>query len=39
MRDEGKLLIVITHDDKYFDIADVVYKMELGTISALALQD
>ncbi len=39
MRDEGKLLIVITHDDKYFDIADVVYKMELGTISALAMQD
>lgn len=34
MRDEGKLLIVITHDDKYFDMANKVYKMEMGTISA-----
>lgn len=33
MRDEGKLLIVITHDDKYFDMANKVYKMEMGTIS------
>lgn len=33
MRDEGKLLIVITHDDKYFDIANKVYKMEMGRIS------
>ena len=39
MRDEGKLLIVITHDDKYFDMADVVYKMEMGVISELAMQD
>lgn len=33
MRDEGKLLIVITHDDKYFDMASKVYKMEMGTLS------
>lgn len=33
MKDEGKLLIVITHDDKYFDIANKVYKMEMGKIS------
>lgn len=39
MRDEGKLLIVITHDDHYFDMADVVYKMEMGTIAALTAQD
>ncbi|WP_337966391.1 cyclic peptide export ABC transporter [uncultured Flavobacterium sp.] len=32
MKDEGKLLIVITHDDKYFDIANKVYKMEMGKI-------
>ena len=35
MRDEGKLLIVITHDDKYFDLANKVYKMEMGKISML----
>nr|WP_315033454.1 cyclic peptide export ABC transporter [uncultured Chryseobacterium sp.] len=35
MREEGKLLIVITHDDKYFDVADKVYKMEMGRISEL----
>jgi cyclic peptide transporter len=35
MRDEGKLLIVITHDDKYFDLANKVYKMEMGKISLL----
>lgn len=35
MRDEGKLLIVITHDDKYFNIADIVYKMEMGKIDVL----
>lgn len=39
MRDEGKLLIVITHDDKYFDIADMVYKMEMGKIAELNMQD
>ena len=34
MKDEGKLLIVITHDDKYFDVANKVYKMEMGKIYA-----
>ena len=32
MKDEGKLLIVITHDDKYFYVANKVYKMEMGKI-------
>ncbi|SEO95038.1 cyclic peptide transporter [Flavobacterium sp. CF108] len=32
MRNEGKILIIITHDDKYFDIADNIYKMEMGKI-------
>ncbi len=35
MRDEGKLLIVITHDDKYFNLANKVYKMEMGKISQI----
>ena len=26
MKQEGKTVIVITHDDRYFDYADTVYK-------------
>ncbi|MCK8524323.1 cyclic peptide export ABC transporter [Aquimarina sp. D1M17] len=33
MREEGKILIIISHDDKYFDLADNIYKMEMGKIS------
>jgi len=35
MREEGKILIIISHDDKYFDLADNIYKMEMGRISTL----
>ncbi len=30
MREEGKILIIITHDEKYFGLADKTYKMEMG---------
>ena len=33
MRQEGKILIIISHDDKFFDLADNIYKMEMGKIS------
>lgn len=33
MRQEGKILIIISHDDKYFDLADNIYKMDMGKIS------
>lgn len=33
MREEGKILIIISHDDKYFGLADNIYKMEMGQIS------
>lgn len=33
MREEGKILIIISHDDKYFDLADNIYKMDMGRIS------
>ncbi len=33
MRKEGKILIIISHDDQYFDLADNIYKMEMGQIS------
>lgn len=32
MKKEGKIVIAITHDDHYFDVADKVIKMELGKI-------
>ena len=35
IKDEGKILIIISHDDKYFDLADKIYKMDMGTISLL----
>ncbi|XLS30261.1 cyclic peptide export ABC transporter [Flavobacteriaceae bacterium M23B6Z8] len=35
MRKEGKILIIISHDDKYFSLADHIYKMDMGTISVL----
>lgn len=30
MRASGKIVIAITHDDQYFDVADCVYKMNQG---------
>ncbi|CAM1356211.1 cyclic peptide export ABC transporter [Tenacibaculum halocynthiae] len=35
MRAEGKILIIISHDDKYFNLADNIYKMDMGKISVL----
>jgi cyclic peptide transporter len=32
MKRRGKLVIAITHDDHYFDIADKVLKMEMGKV-------
>jgi putative ATP-binding cassette transporter len=35
MKQEGKIVIAITHDDHYFDVADKVVKMEMGKIEFL----
>lgn len=32
LKDRGKTLIVVTHDDQYFDLADKIYKLEFGNI-------
>ncbi|HEX3047044.1 MAG TPA: ATP-binding cassette domain-containing protein, partial [Bacillota bacterium] len=32
LKNRGKLVIAITHDDRYFDLADRIVKMELGKI-------
>lgn len=33
MRQEGKILIIISHDDKFFHLADNIYKMDQGSMS------
>jgi putative pyoverdin transport system ATP-binding/permease protein len=35
LRDMGKILIVITHDDVFFDVADKIYKMDSGKIETI----
>jgi cyclic peptide transporter len=32
MKENGKIVIAITHDDHYFDVADKVVKMDMGQI-------
>ena len=32
MKEEGKIVIAITHDDHYFNAADRVIKMDMGKI-------
>ncbi|MCP5105577.1 MAG: cyclic peptide export ABC transporter, partial [bacterium] len=32
MKEKGKIVIAVTHDDHYFDVADRVLKMDLGNI-------
>jgi cyclic peptide transporter len=35
MKEEGKIVIAITHDDHYFDVADQIIKMDMGTIETV----
>jgi len=35
LKERGVTIISITHDDKYFDAADRVFKMDLGQLSEL----
>ncbi|MCK4761230.1 MAG: cyclic peptide export ABC transporter [Candidatus Aminicenantes bacterium] len=35
MKEEGKIVIAITHDDHYFDAADRVIKMDMGKIDII----
>jgi cyclic peptide transporter len=36
MKADGKIVIAITHDDHYFDVADKVVKMDFGQIEKVA---
>ena len=35
MKERGKIVIAITHDDHYFDAADKVVKMDMGKVDIL----
>ncbi len=35
MKEEGKIVIAITHDDHYFDVADRIIKMDMGKIETV----
>ncbi|PUZ30110.1 cyclic peptide transporter [Chitinophaga costaii] len=35
MKDAGKIVIAITHDDQYFHVADKVYKMNQGKLETM----
>ncbi len=35
MKEKGKMVIAITHDDHYFDVADRVVKMDMGQIDLI----
>ncbi|ELR68780.1 Beta-lactamase [Fulvivirga imtechensis AK7] len=39
MKEEGKLIIAITHDDHYFDVADHVVKMDQGKMEKYTVED
>ena len=32
MKEQGKIVIAITHDDHYFDAADRIIKLDMGKI-------
>lgn len=35
MKEEGKIIMAITHDDHYFDVADKIIKMDMGKIDLI----
>ena len=36
MKEDGKIIIAITHDDHYFDVADKIIKMDLGKVEFIS---
>ncbi|QUX94654.1 multidrug ABC transporter permease/ATP-binding protein [Marinomonas sp. CT5] len=39
LKERGVTVIAITHDDKYFDAADRIYKMDMGTLIELEIPE
>lgn len=38
LQEQGKTVIAVTHDDKYFSFADKIYKMQDGRMNSIASQ-
>ncbi len=36
MKKDGKIIIAITHDDHYFDVADKILKLDMGTVEFIS---
>jgi putative ATP-binding cassette transporter len=39
LKERGVTVIAITHDDKYFDAADRVFKMDMGVLTELSVSE
>jgi putative ATP-binding cassette transporter len=39
MKEEGKIIIAITHDDHYFDVADKIIKLDMGKVDFYEAQE
>lgn len=39
LKERGVTVIAITHDDKYFDSADRIFKMDLGSLTELSVSE
>lgn len=38
MKAEGKIVIAVTHDDHYFDVADKIFKLDMGRMDNISHQ-
>lgn len=38
LKRSGKCVIAITHDDRYFDMADKIIKMEFGKLKTVEIK-
>jgi putative ATP-binding cassette transporter len=39
LKERGVTVIAITHDDKYFDAADRIFKMDMGVLTELSISE
>ncbi|MCP4152662.1 MAG: cyclic peptide export ABC transporter, partial [bacterium] len=39
MKEKGKIVIAVTHDDHYFDVADKVIKMDMGKVDDMSAEE
>ena len=39
MKEDGKMVIAVTHDDHYFDVADKVIKLNYGQLEDVTSEE